>query len=139
MPQFAAAGLNFGYSYGASPIIRYDGETAPGYTMGAYTPSTVPGCRAPHFCLADGASVYDRLSTGYTAICAPGAHVTVLAAAAELRGIPFAVVEAEAGELPAEYDQPITLVRQDQTVVWRGGMPTAPEAAALWEQLRGAA
>ena len=136
-PQFAAAGLNYGYSYDASPIIRYDGGKAPGYTMGAYTPSTVPGCRAPHFRLEDGASLYDLLSPGYTAVCTPGAHVDVLAAAAELRGIPFAVIEAP--RPPAEYDQPITLVRQDQTVVWRGAAPTAPEAAALWERLRGAA
>lgn len=137
-PQFAAAGLNYGYSYDASPIIHYDGGTAPGYTMGSYTPSTVPGCRAPHFRLADGTSLYDRLSAGYTAVCAPGVPVAVLAAAAELRGIPFAAVEVAEG-LPAEYDQPITLVRQDQTVVWRGAAPTAPEAAALWELLRGAA
>ena len=136
-PQFAAAGLNYGYSYDASPIVRYDGEKAPGYTMGAYSPSTVPGCRAPHFRLEDGTSLYDLLSPGYTAVCAPGTHVDVLAAAAELRGIPFTVVEAP--RLPAEYEQPITLVRQDQTVVWRGAAPTAPEAAALWERLRGAA
>ncbi|WP_251447902.1 FAD-dependent monooxygenase [Microbacterium sp. USTB-Y] len=136
-PQFAAAGLNYGYSYDASPIIRYDGAEAPGYTMGSYTPSTVPGCRAPHFRLADGTSLYDLLSAGYTAVCAPGAPAAVLAAAAELRGIPFSVVEVAEG-LPAEYDQPITLVRQDQTVVWRGAAPTAPEAAALWELLRGA-
>ncbi|WP_336627849.1 MULTISPECIES: FAD-dependent monooxygenase [unclassified Microbacterium] len=137
-PQFAAAGLNYGYSYDASPIIRYDGAEAPGYTMGSYTPSTVPGCRAPHFRLADGTSLYDLLSAGYTAVCAPGAPAAVLAAAAELRGIPFSVVEVAEG-LPAEYDQPITLVRQDQTVVWRGAAPTAPEAAALWELLRGVA
>lgn len=136
-PQFAAAGLNYGYSYDASPIVHYDAEAAPAYTMGTYTPSTVPGCRAPHFRFEDGSSLYDLLSPGYTAVCAPGVPVDVLAAAAELRGIPFALVEAP--RLPAEYDQPITLVRQDQTVAWRGAAPTAPEAAALWERLRGAA
>ncbi|MDQ4215476.1 FAD-dependent monooxygenase [Microbacterium capsulatum] len=138
-PQFAAAGLNYGYSYDASPIIRYDGETAPGYTMGAYTPSTVPGCRAPHFRLADGTSLYDRLSAGFTVVCTPGSDTAALAEGAAARGIPFAVVEVDAGLLPAEYTRPVTLVRQDQTVVWRGHAPAADEAAALWELLRGAA
>ena len=31
-----------------SPIIAYDGEAQPPYSMGAFTPSTVPGCRVPH-------------------------------------------------------------------------------------------
>ncbi|WP_406636754.1 FAD-dependent oxidoreductase [Amycolatopsis sp. WGS_07] len=135
-PQFAAAGLNYGYAYHDSPIIAYDGEEAPGYTMGSYTPSTVPGCRAPHFLLADGSSLYDHFSPGYTAITTGGVDVSVLANEAANRGIPFAVVEAET--LPDEYLCPITLVRQDQTVVWRGAPPDRADAAELWEKLRGA-
>ncbi len=50
--QFCCAGLNFGYFYDGSPIIAYDGEAPPAYSMGEFTPSTVPGCRAPHFWLA---------------------------------------------------------------------------------------
>ena len=135
-PQFAAAGLNYGYAYHGSPIIAYDGEDAPGYTMGSYVPSTVPGCRAPHFTLSDGSSLYDRLSAGYTAIVARGVGVSELAGAAAKRGIPFGVVETDA--LPDEYRKPVTLVRQDQTVVWRGDPPEAETAARLWEKLRGA-
>ncbi|MFD2470123.1 FAD-dependent oxidoreductase [Amycolatopsis silviterrae] len=133
-PQFAAAGLNYGYAYHGSPIIAYDGEEAPGYTMGTYTPSTVPGCRAPHFRMVDGSSLYDHFSPGYTAITS--VDVSVLAAEAASREIPFAVVEAAA--LPDEYLCPITLVRQDQTVVWRGAPPDRAAAAKLWEKLRGA-
>ena len=59
--QFACAGLNFGYYYDASPIISYDGEAQPRYTMHDYTPSTVPGCRTPHLWLADGRSLYDAM------------------------------------------------------------------------------
>jgi hypothetical protein len=33
----------------ASPLIAPDGEAPPAYSMGSYTPSTVPGCRLPHF------------------------------------------------------------------------------------------
>jgi FAD binding domain len=41
-------GLNFGYYYEDSPIIAYDGEAAPGYTLYDFRQSTVPGCRTPH-------------------------------------------------------------------------------------------
>ncbi|WP_407359231.1 FAD-dependent monooxygenase [Microbacterium sp. LTA6] len=137
-PQFAAAGLNYGYVYGASPIIAYDDEQAPGYSMGEYTPSTVPGCRAPHFTLPDGSSFYDRLSAGYTLVVHDGGDGAALSAAAEIRGIPFAVVEADPEILPTEYRCALTLVRQDQHVVWRGDTADAETAAHLWELLRGA-
>src|SRR5205085_605580 len=48
LEQQCCGGLNFGYFYDRSPIIAYDGEQAPTYTMGTFTSSTVPGCRAPH-------------------------------------------------------------------------------------------
>lgn len=137
-PQFAAAGLNYGYVYDASPIIAYDGEQAPGYSMGEYTPSTVPGCRAPHFPLEDGSSLYDRLSAGYTLVARRGTDAAALAAEAEARGIPFRIVEVDATALPPEYRMPLTLVRQDQQVVWRGQAVDADRAAELWELLRGA-
>src|SRR5690606_25610141 len=64
--QFCAGGLNFGYFYDNSPLIAYDDEAAPPYTMGGFTSSTVPGCRAPHFWLASGRSVYDAFGADYT-------------------------------------------------------------------------
>lgn len=64
--QFAYAGLNYGYFYDESPIIEYDEESQPPYTMHDYTPSSVPGCRLPHFWLEDGRSLYDVLGDDYT-------------------------------------------------------------------------
>ena len=49
--QFCCGGLNFGYFYQNSPIIEYDNDAAPGYTLFDFTPSTVPGCRTPHLWL----------------------------------------------------------------------------------------
>ena len=137
-PQFAAAGLNYGYVYDSSPVIAYDGERAPGYSMGEYTPSTVPGCRAPHFRLADGTSFYDLLSDAYTLVVRDGADGSALAAAAAERGIPLTLLEVDAGILPVEYRHALTLVRQDQHVVWRGDGADAATAADLGELLRGA-
>ena len=59
-------GLNFGYFYEGSPIVAYDGEAAPGYTMADFTQSTVPGCRTPHLWLRDGRSLYDALGPDFT-------------------------------------------------------------------------
>ncbi len=64
--QYCCAGLNFGAFYDESPIIAYDGEEAPGYSMAAFEASTVPGCRAPHFWLKDGRSLYDALEPEFT-------------------------------------------------------------------------
>ena len=41
--QYCCAGLNFGYYYDQSPIIAYDGEAHPPYTMGSSPP---PPCLA---------------------------------------------------------------------------------------------
>ena len=59
-------GLNFGYFYEGSPIIAYDGEAAPPYTMAEFAQSTVPGCRTPHLWLSDGRSFYDALGPDFT-------------------------------------------------------------------------
>lgn len=135
--QFAAAGLNYGYAYEGSPIIAYDDESAPGYTMGSFTASTVPGCRAPHFWLEDGASLYDRFSPGYSLIAARGTDTSRFVEEARAHGVPFAVIEVAPELLPAEYRYPLTLVRQDQHVVWRG--TGAPEdVTTLLSRLRGA-
>ena len=64
--QYCCGGLNFGYFYSDSPIIAYDGEPPPPYTMYDFTPSTVPGCRTPHVWLRDGRSLYDALGPDYT-------------------------------------------------------------------------
>ena len=65
IPQFACEGLNFGYYYDHSPVIHYDDEQPPSYDMGTATPSSVPGCRAPHFWVPDGSSLYDQMGKDF--------------------------------------------------------------------------
>jgi hypothetical protein len=80
-------GLNFGYFYEGSPIIAYDGEPHPAYTMHDFSSSTVPGCRAPHLWLGDGRSLYDALGTGYTLLrLNPTVRVSGFVEAAAQRG-----------------------------------------------------
>jgi hypothetical protein len=139
VPQFAPAGLNFGYFYDRSPIIAYDGEAAPPYDMGGWTPSTAPGCRLPHFWLADGRSVYDALGPDYTLVrLRPGIEVAPLMTAAEMTQLPLKLVDVAAPEGMDVFRQPLLIVRHDQMIAWRGDAAPA-DAAKLVDRLRGAA
>ncbi len=104
--QQCCGGLNFGYYYERSPIIAYDGESPPAYTMGTFTSSTVPGCRAPHVWLEGRRSLYDALGADYTLLrLDPAVRVDGLVEAAGQRGVPLAVLDVDAPEaraLPAQ-------------------------------------
>ena len=138
--QFCCAGLNYGYYYSGSPIIAPDAEAPPAYTMGGFTASTVPGCRTPHFWLADGRSLYDALGTGYTLLRSQaGVDVAPLLQAAAAAGLPLQLLDIAAEpQRPAEYAQALLLCRPDQHVVWRGQALPA-DVGALVQMLRGAA
>ena len=120
--QFCCAGLNFGYFYTGSPIIIADDEhTAPPYSMGDFTPSTVPGCRAPHFWLADGRSLYDAFGPGYTLLRFDrSVDVRPLERAAQSYSMPLTVLDIETAEVPKVYAHRLVLCRADQHVAWRG-------------------
>ncbi len=140
--QFCAGGLNFGYFYSGSPIIAHEAEPAPAYTMGDFTPSTVPGCRAPHFWLdkARKRSLYDAFGPGYTLLrFDAGVDVGAIQSAAALRNMPLKVVDVPAGlDIPSAYVHKLVLCRTDQHVVWRGdGLPA--DTDGLVRQLCGSA
>jgi 2-polyprenyl-6-methoxyphenol hydroxylase-like FAD-dependent oxidoreductase len=119
--QFCCAGLNFGYFYEGSPLIAYDGEAPPLYTMGSFTASTVPGCRAPHFALDDGRSLYDAFGNDYTLLrFDPAVDAAPLVDAAAASGVPLTVLDLPRGRAPAEYRHALFLCRADQHVAWRG-------------------
>jgi len=135
-PQFCCGGLNFGYFYDRSPIIQYDGETAPPYTMDQFTPSTVPGCRTPHFWLDDGRSSYDAMGPDFCLLRFDrSVDVSGLTEAASLRRLPLRVLDAAA---PDVVRHKLLLSRPDQHVAWRGD--SAPDnPLALIDMVRGAA
>jgi 2-polyprenyl-6-methoxyphenol hydroxylase-like FAD-dependent oxidoreductase len=137
--QYCCGGLNFGYFYDASPIISYDGEAAPPYSMAAFTPSTVPGCRTPHVWLRDGRSLYDALGPDFTLLrLDPATDPTPLLHAAARRRVPLTLVDVDAKDAHIHYPQRLVLSRPDQHVAWRGDrMPDDP--MALIDLVRGAA
>jgi FAD binding domain len=135
--QYACAGLNFGTYYDRSPIIAYDGATPPAYTMSSYTPSSVPGCRTPHFWCADGVSLYDSMGPEFTLLrFDPTIDVEPLVRAAEKRKVPLELRDVAA---PAEVmrEGALVLSRPDQHVAWRGHRAPA-DSLALVDQIRGA-
>lgn len=133
--QYCAAGLNFGYFYDDSPLIAYDGEAAPGYSMADFTPSTVPGCRLPHVWLADGRSLYDALGPRFTLLrMASDIDTAPLQSAAAREGLDLPLLDIATG---APYDRKLILVRPDQHIAWRGDA-VPDDCAALIRRIRGA-
>ena len=136
VPQYCCGGLNFGYFYDRSPIIAYDGETAPPYTMYDYTPSTVPGCRTPHVWLHNGSSLYDAMESGFSVLRFDrSVAVDSLVGAAAMRGVPLVVLDIDAG---SPYEHALVLSRPDQHVAWRGNQ-LPDDALSLIDTIRGAA
>ena len=119
-------------------MIAYDCETAPDYSMGSFTASTVPGCRLPHFWLKDGRSLYDALGPVYTLLRLDNSTpVQVLVEAAKLHGLPLQVLDVAGETVPAEYRHALVLARGDGHIAWRGDGLNAVQAQALVQRLRG--
>jgi 2-polyprenyl-6-methoxyphenol hydroxylase-like FAD-dependent oxidoreductase len=119
--QQCCGGLNFGYFYDRSPIIAYDGEQAPSYTMGTFTSTTVPGCRVPHVWMEGRRSLYDAMGPDYTLLrLDPTVRVDGIVTAAAQRGLPLAVLDVRSHEASELYRHKLVLVRPDQHVAWRG-------------------
>jgi 2-polyprenyl-6-methoxyphenol hydroxylase-like FAD-dependent oxidoreductase len=135
-PQFCCGGLNFGYFYDRSPIIQYDGESAPPYTMDQFTPSTVPGCRTPHIWLVDGRSLYDAMGPDHCLLRFDrSVDISGLEEAAAYRNLPLCVLDVDQVD---DYGQKLVLSRPDQHVAWRGdALPDNP--LMLVDKIRGAA
>jgi 2-polyprenyl-6-methoxyphenol hydroxylase-like FAD-dependent oxidoreductase len=136
--QQCCGGLNFGYFYADSPIIAYDGTAHPVYSMGQFESSSVPGCRAPHFWLPDGRSLYDALGDGYGLIrFDPSVAIDGLLSEVKRRGVPLTVLDVSDAGAAAIYQKRLALVRPDRHVAWRGDAQPA-DARELIERLRGA-
>lgn len=137
--QYCCGGLNFGYFYDRSPLIAYDGEPHPAYTMATFTESTVPGCRTPHFWLADGRSLYDVAGTGFALLrFDPRVDVSALLEAAHARRVPLKLLDIEPQHRPQVYSQALVLSRPDFHIAWRGDAPPR-RPFDLIDKVRGAA
>jgi 2-polyprenyl-6-methoxyphenol hydroxylase-like FAD-dependent oxidoreductase len=136
--QYCCGGLNFGYFYDNSPIIAYDGEKQPAYSMADFTPATVPGCRTPHIWLDGGTSLYDAMGPEYTLLrFDPMVAVEPLMEAARSRSLPLALLDIARSDASAVYKEALVLSRPDRHVAWRGHAAPA-DPLALIDLVRGA-
>ncbi|MBT7485037.1 MAG: FAD-dependent oxidoreductase, partial [Rhodospirillales bacterium] len=123
--QFASIGVQLGARYDGSPLIASEGP-APADSFVTYTPTSVPGGRAPHLWLDEkrtfGSSLYDQLGTGFT-LLRLGTHTAdvseMLTAAANL-GIPLKVLDIDDMDARDLYQCDLALIRPDQHIAWRG-------------------
>ncbi|MGD2167845.1 MAG: FAD-dependent monooxygenase, partial [Gammaproteobacteria bacterium] len=120
--EFASLGIQLGARYDGSPVIADDGTRAPPDDPKIYTPSAVPGGRAPHWWIGATESLFDRLRPGFNLLRlgpnAPDGAAFEQAAAG--RGIPLTVVTVDEPGILELYERPLALLRPDQHVAWRG-------------------
>jgi hypothetical protein len=136
--EFHSLGLVLGYQYNASPVIVDDGT--PALLEGqAYVPTARPGARLPHLWLSNGASLYDRLGSGFTLLrLRDDANVAPFIESAAARSVPLTVVEPGRQALEKFYKASLLLVRPDVHVAWRGMSIDRPHADAIMDRTRGA-
>ena len=124
-----AVGVQLGARYDTSPLIAAEGpppEDVFPDTYDEYTPSGLPGGRAPHLWLDDmramGGSLFDRFGRGFTLLRlgAVPPDASGLAQAAQTRRIPLTVLDVTLPEARALYGRDLALVRPDQHICWRG-------------------
>ncbi|MBW4717527.1 FAD-dependent monooxygenase [Saccharothrix obliqua] len=133
------SGVQLGARYDGSPIVVADGGTPPADDFTRYTPTSVPGGRAPHLWLDDfhgpHSSLYDRFGAGFTLLRLGGRapHANALRAEAAARGIPLTVLTLPDPVARDLYERDLVLVRPDQHVAWRGNR----EPEALWPVVTG--
>ena len=125
-------GIERGYRYVDSPLIRHEDGDAPDPNSFTYTPTTWPGARLPHVWLDPNTAVQDRVGKGFTllALGPDPAPAPEFAAAFTRRGIPFDVVRITSTQAREVYERDLILLRPDLHVVWRGNTPP-PDPDAL--------
>jgi len=109
--------------------------------MAEFTPSTVPGCRTPHFWLENvldnSTSLYDAMGMDYALLrFDPSIEVEGLVDAAAKRQMPLVVLDIPPQQVPDVYVHKLLLSRPDQHVAWRGDQ-LPEDVGALVEQVCG--
>jgi len=124
-----AVGVQIGGRYDGSPIIIADGSPPPEVfpeTYDFYTPSSLPGGRAPHLWLDDvremGGSLFDKLGRGFTLLRLnrTAADAAALERTAAARGVPLAILNVTVPEARELYGCDLALIRPDLYIAWRG-------------------
>ena len=130
--QYGSIGVQLGARYDGSPIVAENGAP-PADSFVTYTPSSVPGGRAPHVWFDEkrtyGNSLYDRLGADFT-LLRLGPHapdISVMMAAAVRQNIPLKVLDVPDTDSRDLYERDLVIIRPDQHVAWRGNNTADPD------------
>jgi 2-polyprenyl-6-methoxyphenol hydroxylase-like FAD-dependent oxidoreductase len=119
--EFNIPGVTFGGRYDQSPIIVKDGSAPPPDLPNEYRPTACPGGRPPHLWMPDGSSLYDAFNFEWTLLDLGAANEASRFHDQALRmGLDLRVLAIDSGDLRRLYEAPLTLIRPDQIVAWRG-------------------
>ncbi len=135
--EFLKPGLDLGFRYDGSPIICDDGSAPVDRSdVRIYAPTGKPGGRAPHVSTRRGGSTLDLFGRGFVLLRTdPAVDTGGFELAAQAKSLPLRIETAP--EVAEAYGAPLTLVRPDGFVAWRGSeVPTDP--AAVLDIVRGA-
>jgi 2-polyprenyl-6-methoxyphenol hydroxylase-like FAD-dependent oxidoreductase len=126
--EYASLGVQLGSRYDGSPIVTEDGAPPPDDFLN-YTPSGVPGGRAPHYWpnpgRGSGDSLFDQFGKGFTLLRLGGRvpDTSSIETAAQRRRVPLKVIDLPQGDARDLYGRDLALIRPDQYVAWRGDAP----------------
>ena len=121
-----SSGTLLGYRYEGSDIIVPDATPEPTDHPRIYIPTARPGHRTPHVWLQDGRSILDLFINGFTLLvmvqadCNQNGAIGEFTKAAEDIGMPLSIAVVEDHAAHRMYEAPLTLIRPDLMVAWRG-------------------
>lgn len=131
-------GVIFDLRFPYSPIVARTDDTAPPFDPLKVNQAAFPGHRAPHAWLGENDPLSDHFDPWFTLLDlgADQADVTSIEAAAARLRVPLQVLEVADPAIRKLYDAPLTLIRPDRIVAWRG--TTAPSGpVGLFEVVAG--
>jgi 2-polyprenyl-6-methoxyphenol hydroxylase-like FAD-dependent oxidoreductase len=114
-------GIELGYTYATSPMVR--GEAGPPHESDTfhYLPSASPGSRVPHVWLSDGRPLQDVTGADFTLLDFGAEGGTgALEAALQSLGVPLTVVRLAEPAAHRACGRRLVLLRPDLHVAWRG-------------------
>ena len=139
--EFNIPGVTFGGRYDDSPIIVKDGTQAPVDQANHYEPSACPGGRPPHLWLDDETSLFDAFGSEWTLLCTEeiAPDFTSWKNVAQVLGLKLEYLHLPRPALRELYIEPLTLIRPDQIVGWRGTSMDESQITSIFKKLLGLA
>ena len=116
-----------GFQYASSDVILHQYDAKGDITIhqnfeNMFTPSSLPGCRAPHVVLPDCESTLDLFGKKFVILIVGGEETSLSTLKEQLneRGVPFdSHAYPPLPELVKKYDRRYFLIRPDGVVAWR--------------------